>query len=84
MPARMPASLTRQRASYWSYWIVQAEYPLTHLHWYPGMGKIINNPIIDLNNYCIKFWKCEIDIENYRIKNLQFSPVEERNSENIE
>ncbi len=48
------------------------------------MGEIINMPIIDLENYCIKFWKWEIDIENYRIKILPFSPVEERNSENIE
>jgi hypothetical protein len=48
------------------------------------MGEIINMPIIYLENYCIKFWKCKIDIENYRIEILPFSPVEERNSKNIE
>ncbi len=34
------------------------------------MGKIVNMPIIDLENYRIEFWKCKIDIENYCIENF--------------
>ncbi len=48
------------------------------------MGEIVNIPIINLENYCIEFWKCKIDIYNYCIEILLFSPVEERNSEDIE
>ncbi len=50
----------------------------------PGMGEIINMPVIDLGNYHIGFWNCNIKIENYRITFLLFSLVDERSSKNIE
>ena len=50
----------------------------------PGMGKIINMPVIDLGSYRISFWNCNIKIENYCITFLLFSMVDERSSENIE
>ena len=49
-----------------------------------GMGEIVNMHVIDLRNYCIGLWNCNINIKNYCITFLQFSPVENGSSKNIE
>ncbi len=40
--------------------------------------------VINLRNYHISFWNWDINIENYCITFLPFSPVEESSLENIE
>jgi hypothetical protein len=50
------------------------------------MGEIVNMPCTSISFYCICFWNCAIDIDNYRIKILLLilvKPVQNRHTENL-